>query len=372
MPIPVLHLITDLTTGGAQTALLRLVERLDRSRFLPAVACLYGSDGAIARQMRALGVPVTDLGMTAKWHWDAFWRFYRLLRRERPAILHTWMFHANIPGRLLGRLAGIPIVVSSERTMGQEARWRYRLDRLTAPLADRVVCVSQPVADFAVRNVGLPAHKIAVIPNGLDLQAFEGLPTRQEARAALGLPAGQPLVGVVARLTPVKRLDVLLQALAALPEAGAVLVGDGPQRAQLEALSRELGLADRVHLAGHQDDVRPWLAALDVFALSSDWEGLPNAVLEAMAAGLPVVATAVGGTPEVVVNGATGLLVPPNNPPTLAQAIAALLRDPELGGRMGKAGRERVAQHFSVEQMVRQTERLYEELLTDKETRRSA
>ncbi|MCX7681256.1 MAG: glycosyltransferase, partial [Anaerolineae bacterium] len=306
-PIPILHLITDLTTGGAQKALLRLLAHLDRSRFSPSVACLYGGYGTIARQMRALGIPVTDLGMTARWRWDAFWRLFRLLRRERPAILHTWMFHANIPGRLLGRLAGIPIVISSERTMGQEARWRYCLDRLTVPLADRVVCVSQTVADFFVREVGLPQYKIVVIPNGLDLRAFEGLPARQEARAALGLPTGRILVGTVARLVPVKRLDVLLQALVSLPEADALLVGDGPERVWLEALSQELKLAGRVHFAGQQDDVRPWLAAMDAFVLSSDWEGLPNVVLEAMACGLPVVATAVGGVAEVVVDGITAV-----------------------------------------------------------------
>lgn len=362
MQAPVLHLITELSTGGAQSALTRLLATLDRARFPPAVACLYNGDGAAARAIRALGIPVADLGMTAKWRGDAFWRLYRLLRRKRPAILHTWMFHANIPGRLLGRLAGVPIVISSERTMGQEARWRYRLDRLTAPLADRVICVSQTVADFFVREVGLPERQIVVIPNGLDLRAFEGLPTRQEARALLGLPADRPLVGTVARLTPVKRLDVLLRALASLPQADAVLVGDGPERARLEALSQELGLASRVRFAGRQDDVRPWLAALDVFALSSDWEGLPNAALEAMACGLPVVAAAVGGTPEAVVDGVTGLLVPPADPAAMTCALAALLRDPRLQSTMGQAGRERVERNFTAQQMARRTEALYEEL----------
>jgi glycosyltransferase involved in cell wall biosynthesis len=145
-----------------------------------------------------------------------------------------------------------------------------------------------------------------------------------------------------------------------------VVVGDGPERAQLEALAGQLGLADRVHLAGHQQDVRPWLAALDVLVLSSDWEGMPNALLEAMAAGLPIVATAVGGVPEVVVDGATGLLVPPGDPSALAEAITRLLRDPDLRRTMGQAGRARVERRFSINETVRLTEELYATLLEEK------
>ncbi|MCD4738727.1 MAG: glycosyltransferase [Anaerolineae bacterium] len=364
--IPLFHLITELDIGGAQKALLRLLTHLDRDRFSPTVICLYNGDKAVAQEIRALSIPVIDLGMTAKWRLDAFWRLYRLLRRERPTILHTWMFHANIPGRVLGRLTGIPIVISSERTMGQESRWRYRLNRLTDPLTDRVVCVSQLVADFVVAEVGIPRHKTIVIPNGIDAQAFEHLPTKQKARVDLGLPLDSTLVGTVARLDPVKRLDVLLQATALMDDVHTVIVGAGPERESLEALSERLGLADRVHFVGQQSNVPEWLAALDIFALTSDWEGMSNAILEAMAAGLPIVATAVGGTPEVVVDGVTGLLVPPRDPDALTQAITRLLRDPDLRRKMGRAGRERVQQHFSVERMVQQTQSLYEQLLAKK------
>jgi glycosyltransferase involved in cell wall biosynthesis len=145
-----------------------------------------------------------------------------------------------------------------------------------------------------------------------------------------------------------------------------VIVGEGPERARLEAQAAHLGLAEQVHFVGHQQDVRPWLAAFDVCVLSSDWEGMSNAILEAMAAGLPVVATAVGGTPEVVVDGVTGFLVPPRDPQALADAILRLLRDPDLRRRMGEAGRAHVTEHFSVEQMVHKRERLYEELLKEK------
>jgi glycosyltransferase involved in cell wall biosynthesis len=250
--------------------------------------------------------------------------------------------------------------------MGQESQWRYWLNRFTHPLADRVTCVSQQVADFVAREVGIPSEETVVIPNGVDLHRFDRLPAKQEVRRTLGLPNDELLVGTVTRLNPVKRLDVLLRAVAALEGVHTVIVGDGPERRQLEAMADQLGLADRVHLVGHQQDVRPWLAALGVFVLSSDWEGMSNALLEAMAAGLPIVATAVGGVPEVVVDDATGLLVPPGDPNALAEAITRLLRDPDLRRTMGQAGRARVVQHFSIDETVRLTEELYTTLLEEK------
>ena len=363
--IPILHLITELDIGGAQKALARLLAHIDRRRFAPAVVCLYNGDKAVAREIRALGIPVTDLGMTAKWRFDALWRLYRLLRREHPVILHTWMFHANIPGRVLGHLAGVPIVISSERTMGQESRFRYALNRLTHPLADRVVCVSQRVADFAAGVIGIPPQKLVVVPNGIPVEEFQ-MDNKAETRAALGISVTSLVIGTVGRLHPVKGTRHLIEAFAQCRtscQLVLLVIGDGPQRAQLESLAQRLGIADRVYFLGNRTDVPRLLQAMDVFVLPSEWEGMPNAALEAMATGLPVVATAVGGTPEVVVDGVTGLLVPPRNSEALAQAIAQLLADPELRRRMGQAGRERVEQLFSVEQMVRKTEALYEELL---------
>jgi glycosyltransferase involved in cell wall biosynthesis len=170
-------------------------------------------------------------------------------------------------------------------------------------------------------------------------------------------------VGTVARLDPVKRLDVLLGALHRLDGVCAFVVGYGPEEQRLKEMAEELGLGERVHFAGYQQDVWTWLAACDVFALSSDWEGMPNAVLEAMAAGLPVAATAVGGTPDVVVQGATGLLVPPDDATALAAALDRLIHDPDLRRTMGAAGRQRVRARFSVQQMVERTQALYRGLL---------
>jgi glycosyltransferase involved in cell wall biosynthesis len=363
MPVKILQLITELDVGGAEKSLARLLAHLDRDRFVVNVACLYGGSGPVANEIRALGIPVLDLGMSAKWRWDAFWRLYNLLCRERPTILHTWMFHSNIAGRVAGRLAGVPIIISGERTMGMESRWRYWLIRLTDPLTDCVVCVSPQVANFIAQQVGIPRYKISVIPNGIELWRFKSMPSQGQARLELGLPCNQMLLGSVARLDPVKRLDVLFQALVSMPDIHAVLVGGGSQSAELRALTDRLGLAGRIRFAGQQQNVVPWLAAMDVFVLSSDREGMSNALLEAMAAGLPVVATAVGGNPDVVEDGVTGFLVPPRDPVAMAEALSTLMHDPQLRLRMGLSGRKRVLQHFDAEQVAQQTQTLYERLL---------
>jgi glycosyltransferase involved in cell wall biosynthesis len=363
--VPVLYLITELSTGGAQAALLRLLKGLDRKRFTPTVACLYNGDGAVAQEIRVLDIPVFDARMRHKADLLALLRLYRHICHTHPTILHASLFHANLPGRVLGRLAGVPIVICSERTMAMESEWRYWVNRWTIGLVDRVVAVSANVRNFCVSYIGLPSEKLVVIHNGVELPR-EPIPSPQEARAALGLPSEGPLVGAVSRLEPVKGIKFLIQAFAQVDNATLVIVGDGPEHAALGELTGNLGIVDRVHWAGHRRDVPYLLPALDVFVQPSLHEGMPNTVLEAMAAGLPIVATAVGGTPEVVVDGITGLLVPPRDPDRLAEAIVALLRDPNLRRTMGRSGRQRVAENFTVERMVEQTQKMYEQLLTEK------
>jgi sugar transferase (PEP-CTERM/EpsH1 system associated) len=362
--IPILYLITELSTGGAQAALLRLLEGLDRERFTPTVACLYNGDGAVAREIRALGISVFDAQMRHKADLPALLRLYRHIRRVRPAILHASLFHANLPGRVLGRLVGVPVIICSERTMAMESEWRYRINRWTIGLVDRVIAVSANVRDFYAAHVGLTADKLVVIYNGV--QVPELSISLREARAELGLPDDGPIIGAISRLDPVKGVDFLIRALAQVNGATLVVVGDGPERAALEALAGDLGVADRIHWAGHRRDVPYLLPAFDLLVQPSLHEGLPNTVLEAMACGLPVVATAVGGTPEVIVDGLTGLLVPPRDADALAQAMVTLLSNADLRRTMGRAGRERVAQRFTAERMVEQTQRLYGQLLTEK------
>ena len=366
--IDLLHLITELDIGGAQTALLRLLGGLDRDRFRPAVACLFNGDGTVAQRIRFLGIPVTDLRMTAKWRLDALWRLYRLLRQRRPDILHTWMFHANFPGRLLGRLAGVPIIITSRRNEDIGGVLRERLNRWTARLDDRVIAVCEVARRAEIERARVSPDHVVTIYNGIDVERFSAIGAESgiRVRQEFGIPAGVPLIGAVGRLHPQKDFAGLLQSMAAVQKhispARLLLTGEGELRDDLETQARSLGISEIVTFAGFRSDVPEILAACDVFVLPSLWEGLPNVVLEAMALGLAVVATRVGGVPEIVIDGETGLLVPPGEPETLAEALVRLLRDPDLRSRMGRAGRRRVEQRFSASQMVCETEALYEAL----------
>lgn len=369
-PLSVLHFITELSIGGAQVALFRLLKHLDKERFSQSVVCLYNGDGAIAAQIRTLGIPVTDLNMSNKLRLDAFWRFYRLLQEQQPLILHTWMFHANIPGRVLGRIAGIPVIISSIRTMGQEGIFRHRSDRFTAALSDRIVCVSENVAKYAEQTIHLPPEKLVVVPNGVDPNDYRSLPSKAEARNLSQLPDSALIIGAIGRMHRVKGLSILLRAFAQLAElhrtVHLLFVGEGPDRQLLIDQAQDFGLNSKVTFLAFQKDIPKLLPALDLFVSASLHEGMPNAILEAMAAGLPVVATDVGGTPEVVQDGQTGFLVPPGEYEALAISICKLLEDPDLRCRMGKEGKERVAKNFSIEQMTQQFEQLYEQLLVEK------
>ena len=367
--IKILHLITELDTGGAQKALARLLAHLDRERFAPHVACLYNGDKPVAQEIRTLDIPVTNLGMTAHWRLDALWRFYRLLRQERPMILHAWMFHANMLARVIGQFTRVPIIITSRRNVEIGGASREQLKHYTRSLDHANIAVCELARQAEIERTGVAPNKVITIYNGIETAPFEAASTTV-IRAQLNLPSTAPIVGTVGRLHPQKGLPYLLTAFreinAIYPNAHLLVVGAGELRAVLESQAQQLGISHRVIFTGNRQDIPDLLACVDIFVLPSLWEGLPNVVLEAMAAGLPVVATAVGGTPEVVVNDVTGLLIPPRDPQALADAIHRLLRDPELRQRMGQAGRARVAEHFSVEQMVRKTETLYEHLLAEK------
>jgi glycosyltransferase involved in cell wall biosynthesis len=349
-------------------ALLRLLERLERSEFQPLVACYYNGDGRIAQKIRSLGINVVDLGMSSKWRIDALFRLYRLLIDEHPTILHTWMFHANIPGRLLGSLAQIPIIISSEHTMGQEGRIRIWLNRFTALLADRVICVSQSIAKYAQEIIHIAPEKLIVIPNGVDETSFHNLPPKPRARIAYHLPASCTLIGAIGRPRPVKGYSYLLQAFASLaethPQTHLLFVGEGPDRSKLIRQANTLNVSDRVIFLDDQEEIPSLLAGIDIVAIPSLYEGMPVVALEAMAAGLPIVATQTGGTPEVVVDGVTGFLVLPARPDLLAAAIGLLLDNPKLREKMGHAGRARVTAHYTISHNVSLTQALYRDLIS--------
>lgn len=363
-PIRIAFCITDLDPGGAERALVQLVTRLDRTRWEPAVYCLSGP-GALVEVLHSAEIPVTCLGARGRTDLGVILRLKRELRRFRPEIVQTFLFHANIAGRLAGRLAGIPHCVSGIRVAERRSRWPLWLDRVTNRLVATNVCVSRAVADFSIKIAQLPRAKVVVIPNGVEIAPF--VKAERLDLTALGLPASARVIIAVGRLDPQKGLVHLLEAFPTLvarhDDVHLLLVGDGPERARLTRIVAEQGLTHRVHFAGWRPDVPRLLKSAYCLALPSLWEGMPNVVLEAMAASLPVVATSVEGVDELVVPNQTGLIVPPESSVDLSAALELLLSDSDRARAMGQAGCKRVESQFSWDKAAASYAALYRQIL---------
>lgn len=305
-------------------------------------------------------------------------RMYRLIRASRPHIVHTHMAKAGTAGRLAARLARVPIVVHTfhghtfHSYFGKaKTRLFLEIERTLARVTDRIIAVGEDQRREIARYGVTPLGNIAVIPLGLEI---EGLLDAESARGALkaelGLNGHSRLVGIVARLVPIKAHEVFLEAAvrvrAADPDSHFLVVGDGERRSELEGMAARLGLGSAVRFLGWRADMKQVYADLDVVALSSNNEGSPVALIEAMAAGRPVVATAVGGVGEVVQHGESGLLVPPRDPRALADGVLTLLHDPARSERFGRAGRASVYPRHAASRLVADVARLYEELAREK------
>lgn len=380
-PITVLFLIdTSLPSpgngvrGGAEKQLSLLAASLDATGFRPIVAQL-GHGGTDSVPVGAAGA-ATLLHMPVRRFYGfqgvaQMSRLIRLARRERVDIIHTFFEKAEVMGWMVRRLAGIPCWITSRRDLGFKRKALYRaLFRLTAGDCCRCVAVCRAVAEQALAEGSLPPDRIEVIHNGLDVSPFEERIDTREARRSLGVPTGAPLVGMVANMNfQIKGHRHFLEAarliLKQIPDAEFLLAGDGPLRDSFQAFAGELGIDGRVHFLGTRSDTPAVLSVLDVSVLCSTSEGMSNVILESMAAGKPVVATRVGGNPELVTEGVTGLLVPPADPDSLAEAVLSLLRDPPAARTMGATARERVATEFSVAAMVHKHERLYERMVNE-------
>ena len=358
-PVPVLFLVTNFDRGGAEKILGRCALGLSREKYAVEVAALQGRSRAMTEGLASAGIPVHDLRMASKLDVLVPVRLALLLRRAQITVLLTFMFHPTILGRVVGWLCGVPIRISSERTMAWEGWARRRLNRWTLPLATHVIAVSEAVAAYAGREFRIPPDRLTVIPNGVDLDHFRP-PSRPPQ-------AHDPVIGCVAGLRPEHDHVTLIQAFASLvhrfPGLTLLLLGRGSEEARIRAAAAARGVLPQVVFAGEQRDVSPFLHRMDLYAQASLTAGLPNAILEAMACGLPVVATAVGGTPEAVSHGVTGLLVPPGDPEALAGAAGAVLEDAALAARFGQAGRARAEALFGEALMLTRVETLVEQLL---------
>lgn len=363
--LKVCQLITELRPAGAERCVYELAVRLDRSRFDVHVAGLRG--GAVAEWLARAGVGVTVLNVRGKLDAPRVLRLVGLLRDENVQLLHTHLFHADLAGRLAAGLAGVPRLVHTVHVAeGRFRPWQYAWARLAAGWCDRIVCVSQAVRDHHAGRAGLPRRRYRVIHNGIDARRYRRDPDRRRRlRRQWEVAPGEVLLAFVGRLDYQKNVGLFLEAAGRLRRAGRnvriVVAGDGPERRVVEDFLRGAAAGWATWL-GHSDDVAGLLSAADVLVQPSRWEGFGLAAAEAMAAGLPVVATKVPGLAEVVNHGVTGVLVEPEDAEALAAAVAGLIDDADKRKRMGAAGARRVNDRFSIAANVAAHERLYEEV----------
>ena len=365
--------------GGAERLAFEFVKRLDPERFERYLCVTHArppehraaNDRELA-QLEATGVEVLRLERESLASNAAWLKLYRLLAGEAIDIVHAHMPRAGIPGTIIGRMARVPVIVNHEHTWSFEGQpLRRFLDRnVIARGGDVLLAVSEWDRRHIIEVERIPSECVRILSNGIAPMPEAGPDLRDE----LGGGGGIGLIGTLGRLEPQKRLDDLIRAIALLRDEGVrarcVIAGHGPDEDMLRGLIGELGLSDKdVRLLGHRDDIADIIRALDVAVLSSVFEGSPLAVMEYMSCAAPIVATAVGGVPELIEDGVHGLLVAPRDPRALAGAIRRMLEDRPLALRLGQAARERQRAEFDLDVVVRRLEALYLELYERKRPR---
>lgn len=368
----VLHIITTLDTGGAEHHLLSLLPKLQRKGYAITLVYLKGA-GTLAGRFREEGIEVINLHMKGVADPSLIWKNYQLVKKGSYEIVHTHLFKADFYGGLAARFAGCSRIVCTKHNEDQYLRTPFFafLARMIAGFNVTVVVISDACGRFMVDVAGIPAQKLRRIYYGIDIAHGVGDDgCLDQVLGELSIADSAPILASVGRLSPQKGQRYLLQAMPILvqrfPSIQLLLVGEGPAREELLRLTQALDLERHVIFTGLRTDVMRLLQAVDVFVLPSLWEGFGLVLLEAMVARRPIVASSVGAIPEIVLDGKTGLLVPPRQPDHLAEAILDLLHNPARAERMGQAGRKRVEAEFSLDRMVAQWDALYEGLLASK------
>lgn len=346
-PIKMALLLEDLEYGGTQRYAIHLLKGLDRQLFSPVLWVLRGGDDLLATALEG-GMEVEYLSRSPRVGPRALLRLARRLLTRPPQILYTLTVVPNIWGRLLGRVARVPVIVSGYRSLlpKQHERWLW-------PLSDHIICNARMLRDVMTRRFSVPQDRIAVVPNGVDTDHFRPEPA-PESRGPLVLSIGR----LVEEKDPLNLLEGFRLVSERMPEARFEIVGNGPLRPELEARIDRCSLRSRVSLLPGSPDVRQYMNRAGLFVLASAREASPNVIIEAMAMGLPIVATRVGGIPELVEDGRTGVLVEPRDPRALSEAVTAVLCDDTRRRGMGFHGRRRAMALHSMESMVRDTERV--------------
>ncbi|MBI4678032.1 MAG: glycosyltransferase [Elusimicrobia bacterium] len=366
--IRTLFVSTSTTVGGAEKTLYTIATLLDPARHEVCGVVSVKRPGAYLGKLAAAGFTTHSLEAQSRASWKDIGRLAGIIAQARPQMVHAFMFQAIQMARIVKRWHKVPFTLVSSPRVNYRTRalWTKLVDRFLKGADDLLIAESKASRDYLVRWLGYSPDKVKIIHNGVDLAGWPvSKLERRQKRLELRLASDEVLIGAAGRLDAQKGYDTLIAAMGMLKKRPirCVVLGEGPARPQLEAHIRRLGLERQMMLLGERDDMTSWLSALDAFVLPSRWEGLPNALLEAMAMGLPVAASAVDGVLEAVEDGKNGLLVPPGKPQALATAILRLAQDGSARSRLGAAAKETVTRRFNLIDMIAAYESAYAGLL---------
>ncbi|MDD4607462.1 MAG: glycosyltransferase [Patescibacteria group bacterium] len=354
--IKIIHILSELKPAGAEHLVLDLVKNLDPAQFEIQVWAVVGG-GELEIEFKKLNINVQVFNKKTKLGLGVLWQMYRKLKIFQPNIVHTHLFAGDMWGKVASRLAGIKNIISTEHNIDiDEGQIKKKIKRWTYKFTSCVVAVSQAVKNYTIQTYQVKTEKIQVIYNGIDLNKFTFCPREINQR--------QPIIGTIARLEPQKGQEFLIQAfqqvLKKYPQANLWIIGYGSLEGKLKKQVADLNLDPAVKFWGGRMDIIEKLKQLDIFVLASEWEGLGIALIEAMASGLPVIGTRVGGIPELIQDGETGLLVKSQSVEELSQAIIKLLDQPELSFKLGQQASQVVKQNFDIQKMVKAYKKIYE------------
>ena len=366
----VLQVVEDLPIGGLETTLYQIVTHLDPQKYDVRTCCLE-EGGPVAEELISRGCPVDTLGLNNYYNPRQILSFKKYLQKHTPDIVHTHGEFASTFARLTALLNGTPVILRHIQTKAN-LKFRHRIyDGVLTRLTGGAIAVSEDCASHHIRKCLIPHEKMMILPNGVDPELFDSALFPSQILGPLGIGDRHILIGCVGRLSPIKGHIFMIRAMPGIlqkfPHARLLIIGDGPEKARLLQEATRLSISEKIILTGLRRDVPAILKALQVFVLpSTDVEGLPLSIVEAMCAGVPVVASEVGGVSEIVKHGETGLLVPPKDSSWLSSAILQVLEHPDLAERLSHSALILSRNHYSIQVLIKRLEKIYDDLLSRK------